>query len=185
MRIPGASEVHEPAGDVHDRATAREDRRSRDAERTSAKDVDEVAADRETAAACHAEESEPLAASLDRRPVVCCSLHSQLAPVCAGIGSGVGALGALPGLLHPPEEPPRPAQKVVKPKAPAPAGEPDKKAEAPAPAKEAGAPVGFARAQELRGVLARPVKFGGFDDPKATLREALDQLAPQQTLIGT
>src|SRR5438477_12968072 len=30
------------------------------------------------AAACHAEESEPLAASLDRRPVVCCSLHSQL-----------------------------------------------------------------------------------------------------------
>jgi Protein of unknown function (DUF3866) len=42
------------------------------------------------------------AATLDGKPVVCCSLHSQLAPVCAGIGSGVRvayvqlAGGALP-----------------------------------------------------------------------------------------
>ncbi len=40
-------------------------------------------------AARHVEESEPLAESLDGMPVVCCSLHSQLAPVCAGIGEGV------------------------------------------------------------------------------------------------
>jgi hypothetical protein len=36
-------------------------------------------------AARHAEEAEPLAESLDRMPVVCCSLHSQLAPVCAAL----------------------------------------------------------------------------------------------------
>jgi len=34
----------------------------------------------------HAEEDGALAESLDGMPVVCCSLHSQLAPVCAGIG---------------------------------------------------------------------------------------------------
>ncbi|HEY1369906.1 MAG TPA: DUF3866 family protein [Gaiellaceae bacterium] len=33
----------------------------------------------------HAEETEPLADSLDGMPVVCCSLHSQLAPVCAAL----------------------------------------------------------------------------------------------------
>jgi hypothetical protein len=36
----------------------------------------------------HAEESEPLAETLDGMPVVCCSLHSQVAPMCAGIGEG-------------------------------------------------------------------------------------------------
>lgn len=38
------------------------------------------------AAWMHAEENEPLADSLRGMPVVCCSLHSQLAPVCAGVG---------------------------------------------------------------------------------------------------
>ncbi|MGE5274168.1 MAG: DUF3866 family protein [Verrucomicrobiota bacterium] len=33
----------------------------------------------------HAEEDDPLAESLDGLPVVCCSLHSQLAPVCAAL----------------------------------------------------------------------------------------------------
>jgi hypothetical protein len=39
----------------------------------------------------HAEEEEggPLADTLAGMPVVCCSLHSQVAPVCAGIGAGV------------------------------------------------------------------------------------------------
>src|SRR5262249_46505185 len=37
----------------------------------------------------HAEEGSPLAESLRGLPVVCCSLHSQLTPVCAGIGRGV------------------------------------------------------------------------------------------------
>ena len=37
----------------------------------------------------HAEELAPLAEVLDGMPVVCCSLHSQVAPVCAGIGEGV------------------------------------------------------------------------------------------------
>jgi hypothetical protein len=37
----------------------------------------------------HAEESDELASSLDGMPVVCCSLHSQLAPVCAGLGEGL------------------------------------------------------------------------------------------------
>jgi hypothetical protein len=36
----------------------------------------------------HAEEHDELAASLERMPVVCCSLHSQVAPVCAAL-SGV------------------------------------------------------------------------------------------------
>jgi Protein of unknown function (DUF3866) len=37
-------------------------------------------------AVAHAEEDGSLAPSLDGVPVVCCSLHSQLAPVCAGLG---------------------------------------------------------------------------------------------------
>ncbi|HZO63258.1 MAG TPA: DUF3866 family protein, partial [Gaiellaceae bacterium] len=37
------------------------------------------------AAARHAEEDGPLDGSLDGMPVVCCSLHSQLAPVCAAL----------------------------------------------------------------------------------------------------
>ena len=41
------------------------------------------------AAARHAEEDGHLADTLSGLPVVCCSLHSQLAPVCAGIGGGV------------------------------------------------------------------------------------------------
>jgi Protein of unknown function (DUF3866) len=50
----------------------------------------------------HAEEERTLPETLAGIPVVCCSLHSQLAPVCAGIGSGVRvayvqlAGGALP-----------------------------------------------------------------------------------------
>jgi hypothetical protein len=39
-------------------------------------------------ATVHAEEEAELAGSLAGMPVVCCSLHSQVAPVCAGIGSG-------------------------------------------------------------------------------------------------
>ena len=41
------------------------------------------------AAALHAEEGRELPEALDGLPVVCCSLHSQLVPVCAGIGSAV------------------------------------------------------------------------------------------------
>src|SRR5918994_1493118 len=50
----------------------------------------------------HAEETDELAPSLEGMPVVCCSLHSQLAPVCAGLGEGLRAAyvqvagGALP-----------------------------------------------------------------------------------------
>jgi uncharacterized protein DUF3866 len=40
-------------------------------------------------AALHAEESGPVGATLDQMPVVCCSLHSQLVPVCAGLGPGL------------------------------------------------------------------------------------------------
>jgi Protein of unknown function (DUF3866) len=40
------------------------------------------------AAARHAEEGRELPRALDGLPVVCCSLHSQVAPVCAGIGAG-------------------------------------------------------------------------------------------------
>jgi hypothetical protein len=36
----------------------------------------------------HAEERGGLAETLDGLPVVCCTLHSQVAPVCAGIGEG-------------------------------------------------------------------------------------------------
>ena len=39
-------------------------------------------------AVAHAEESNELAERLDGMPVVCCSLHSQVVPVCAGIGDG-------------------------------------------------------------------------------------------------
>jgi hypothetical protein len=49
-------------------------------------------------AARHAEESGPIGATLAGTPVVCCSLHSQLAPVCAGVGLGLGvAYVQLPG----------------------------------------------------------------------------------------
>lgn len=41
------------------------------------------------AAAVHAEEAAGLADGVDGLPVVCCSLHSQLAPVCAGLGEGL------------------------------------------------------------------------------------------------
>jgi len=53
-------------------------------------------------ATLHAEEDAPGSAALDGLPVVCCSLHSQLAPVCAGLGTGLRAAylqlagGALP-----------------------------------------------------------------------------------------
>ena len=41
------------------------------------------------AAVRHVEEDGALAESLDGMPVVCCSLHSQLVPACAGIGDGL------------------------------------------------------------------------------------------------
>jgi hypothetical protein len=37
----------------------------------------------------HAEEVDALAERLDGLPVVCCSLHSQVVPVCAALGDGV------------------------------------------------------------------------------------------------
>lgn len=40
-------------------------------------------------ASLHAEESGETADALNGMPVVCCSLHSQIAPVCAGLGTGV------------------------------------------------------------------------------------------------
>lgn len=39
-------------------------------------------------AARHVEEDGPLADDLGGMPVVCCTLHSQLGPVCSGIGAG-------------------------------------------------------------------------------------------------
>jgi Protein of unknown function (DUF3866) len=54
------------------------------------------------AAAIHGEEAGELAETLQGMPVVCCSLHSQLAPACAGLRQGVRvayvqlAGGALP-----------------------------------------------------------------------------------------
>jgi hypothetical protein len=39
-------------------------------------------------AVLHVEESAPTAETLGGMPVVCCSLHSQVAPACAGIGDG-------------------------------------------------------------------------------------------------
>jgi hypothetical protein len=50
----------------------------------------------------HFEEDVPPAQDLGRLPVVCCTLHSQLAPVCAGLGEGLRVVyvqvpgGALP-----------------------------------------------------------------------------------------
>ncbi len=41
------------------------------------------------AAAVHAEEGGGMAEELGGLPVVCCSLHSQVAPVCAGLGEGL------------------------------------------------------------------------------------------------
>jgi hypothetical protein len=41
------------------------------------------------AAAWHAEEGDEAEGDLGGMPVVCCSLHSQLAPVCAGLGEGL------------------------------------------------------------------------------------------------
>jgi hypothetical protein len=50
------------------------------------------------AAARHAEEGREPPDTLDGLPVVCCSLHSQVAPVCAGIGPGLRvAYVQLPG----------------------------------------------------------------------------------------
>ena len=40
-------------------------------------------------AVLHAEESTELTDVLDGMPVVCCSLHSQVVPACAGVGEGV------------------------------------------------------------------------------------------------
>jgi hypothetical protein len=37
----------------------------------------------------HVEERDALAEPIEGMPVVCCSLHSQVVPVCAGIGDGV------------------------------------------------------------------------------------------------
>jgi hypothetical protein len=49
-------------------------------------------------AAVHGEEGGPLAAELGGMPVLCCSLHSQLAPACAGLGEGLEvAYVQLPG----------------------------------------------------------------------------------------
>jgi hypothetical protein len=39
-------------------------------------------------AAVHVEEGQRAGESLDGLPVVCCTLHSQVAPVCAGVGPG-------------------------------------------------------------------------------------------------
>jgi hypothetical protein len=48
-------------------------------------------------AAVHAEEDDELAESLDGMPVVCCSLHSQVAPVCAALAGLRVAYVQLPG----------------------------------------------------------------------------------------
>lgn len=45
----------------------------------------------------HVEEDGPLAEGLGGMPVVCCSLHSQVVPVCAGIGEGRIVYVQLPG----------------------------------------------------------------------------------------
>jgi hypothetical protein len=45
----------------------------------------------------HAEEDTPLAEALDGMPVVCCSLHSQLAPACAALAGFRIAYIQLPG----------------------------------------------------------------------------------------
>ena len=49
-------------------------------------------------AVLHAEEVVPDEGDLAGMPIVCCSLHSQLAPVCAGLGRGLAvAYVQLPG----------------------------------------------------------------------------------------
>jgi hypothetical protein len=49
-------------------------------------------------AVVHAEETENLVRGLVGMPVVCCSLHSQVVPVCAGIGEGARvAYAQVPG----------------------------------------------------------------------------------------
>jgi hypothetical protein len=45
----------------------------------------------------HAEEAASIAESLEGMPVVCCSLHSQLAPVCAGLAGARVAYVQVPG----------------------------------------------------------------------------------------
>ena len=45
----------------------------------------------------HAEEAAPLAETLEGMPVVCCSLHSQVAPVCAALAGARVAYLQLPG----------------------------------------------------------------------------------------
>jgi Protein of unknown function (DUF3866) len=45
----------------------------------------------------HVEEDAPLAERLDGMPVVCCSLHSQVAPVCGGLGGVRTAYVQIPG----------------------------------------------------------------------------------------
>jgi hypothetical protein len=45
----------------------------------------------------HAEEDGELATGIDGMPVVCCSLHSQLAPVCAALRGLRVAYGQIPG----------------------------------------------------------------------------------------
>jgi Protein of unknown function (DUF3866) len=49
------------------------------------------------AAVRHAEETTPLAETLNGMPVVCCSLHSQVAPVCAALAGVRVAYLQLPG----------------------------------------------------------------------------------------
>jgi uncharacterized protein DUF3866 len=53
------------------------------------------------AAWAHAEESGALAETLGGMPVVCCSLHSQLAPVCAALGGLRVAYVQVPGAALP------------------------------------------------------------------------------------
>ena len=49
------------------------------------------------AAVLHVEEDAPLAESLSGMPVVCCSLHSQVAPVCAALGGVRTSYVQVPG----------------------------------------------------------------------------------------
>jgi hypothetical protein len=55
-------------------------------------------------------------------------------------------------------------------------------AAAPAPKPAAPAPQPPGASDSLQAKLSRRVKFGGFEDPKTTLREALDHLAEQYDL---
>src|SRR2546423_13460515 len=49
------------------------------------------------AAVRHVEEDQPLAERLDGMPVVCCLLHSQVAPGCAALGGVRAAYVQVPG----------------------------------------------------------------------------------------